>query len=259
MEEFEPKILGFVCNSCPYARVEPSELSWNNNPPDIRVVRVMCASRLDPAFIIESLRSGTEGIIVLGCDPADCQHVDDGNFEEEQKFLMLDKLLGLIGFEKRVLLDWVSASDDVKFEQIIQDFSDHIKSLGPNTIQNEGNEDMIEQIDAIARVVNNPYIRTNIGRERKITAQENVYGKILDEAYFDHLLDEALFDEYISQRMLIKMENSPASVKELANQLQIKTDRVLHFIEKLKGNGLIDHVISNEIENVNPYYQIAQY
>jgi F420-non-reducing hydrogenase iron-sulfur subunit len=252
MEEFEPKIMGFVCNSCSYAGVDLSGLVWDNNPPDIRVVRVMCSGRVDPAFIIEALRSGTEGVIVLGCH--NCQHVD-GNFEEEQKFLMLEKLLEIIGLEKRVLLDWVSASEDVKFEEIIQEFTDHIKSLGPNTIQDEENEDLIEQIDAIGRVVNDPRIRTMIGRERKITTQENVYGKVLDKEYFDQLLEEALFDEFVCQRMLIKMENGPASVKEMADRLQIKSNRVLRFIEKLKGNGSIDNVISAEIDEATPYYQ----
>ena len=71
------------------------------------------------------------------------------------------------------------------------------------------------------------------------------------------MLDEALFDEFICQRMLIKMENGPASVKELADQLQIKSNRVLRFITKLKGSGLIN---LTEIDNVTPYYQtIAQF
>jgi len=50
-EDFEPKIVGFLCNWCAYAGADLAGVSRIQYPPNIRVIRVTRSGRIDPAFI----------------------------------------------------------------------------------------------------------------------------------------------------------------------------------------------------------------
>jgi len=64
MTEFDPKIVGFLCNWCSYAGADLAGVSRIQYPPNIRIVRVMCSGRVDPAFILEAFKSGADGVLV---------------------------------------------------------------------------------------------------------------------------------------------------------------------------------------------------
>ena len=66
MEEFEPRILAFLCNWCAYAAADLAGVSRLQYPPNVRTVRVMCSARVDPLFIIKALKEGCDGILVSG-------------------------------------------------------------------------------------------------------------------------------------------------------------------------------------------------
>ena len=58
MEDFEPKILGFLCNWCAYAGADLAGVSRLQYPSNIRTVRVMCSGRVDPMFIVKAFQPG---------------------------------------------------------------------------------------------------------------------------------------------------------------------------------------------------------
>ena len=134
-ENFEPKILGFLCNWCSYAGADLAGVSRFQYPPNMKVIRVMCSARVDPAFILKALLSGIDGVLVGGCHPGDC-HYMKGNYYTRRRMTALRRLLKVIGFEpERVRLEWVSASEGVRFARLVKEFTDTIKSLGPNPLQ----------------------------------------------------------------------------------------------------------------------------
>ena len=65
-ESFEPRILGFLCNWCCYAAADSAGVGRIQFPPNIRVIRVMCTGRIDPLFIVDAFRVGTDGVFVGG-------------------------------------------------------------------------------------------------------------------------------------------------------------------------------------------------
>ncbi|MHA1729595.1 MAG: hydrogenase iron-sulfur subunit [Promethearchaeota archaeon] len=252
LTEFEPKILGFLCNWCSYAGADLAGVSRIQYPPNIRVLRVMCSGRVDPSFVVEALKGGLDGVIILGCHLNDC-HYMDGNFEEERKIAALVKLLALVNMDDRIKLDWVSASEGGRFGELVTEFTDHIKKLGPSPLS-AGNvdEDLKVKMEAVERVTKDQRFRTLIARERKITTQGNVYGEIIEQERYDEIVEEAILDEFSCQEMLLAMEKEPKSVKDMAKKLKIESSKVLQYVVKLKGNGLID---LSSIENVTPYYK----
>lgn len=135
-EDFEPKIIGFLCNWCAYAGADLAGVSRIQYPPNIRIVRVMCSGRIDPAFVLEAFRNGADGVLVAGCHlPSDCHYVS-GNFKALRRMTLLKRLLQDFGLEpERLRLEWVSASEGDKFADIIRDMVEQIKKLGPNPLK----------------------------------------------------------------------------------------------------------------------------
>lgn len=138
-EDFEPKIIGFLCNWCAYAGADLAGVSRIQYPPNIRIIRVMCSGRIDPAFILEALKDGADGVLVAGCHlPSDCHYIS-GNFKALRRIKLLRKVLEQFGIEpERVRLEWISASEGDKFASVVQNMVGEIKKLGPNPLKNGG-------------------------------------------------------------------------------------------------------------------------
>jgi len=134
--EFEPKIIGFLCNWCAYAGADLAGVSRIQYPPNIRIVRVMCSGRVDMSFILEALKDGADGVLVAGCHlPSDCHYIS-GNFKALRRIKLLKKVLEQFGIEpERVRLEWISASEGDKFAAVVKDMVEQIKKLGPNPLK----------------------------------------------------------------------------------------------------------------------------
>lgn len=135
MEGFEPKILGFLCNWCTYAGADLAGVSRFQYPPNIRVIRVMCSARVDPVYVMKAILAGVDGVLIGGCHPGDCHYID-GNYYTRRRAVMLKKLLEILGLEpERIRLEWVSASEGIRFAEMVKDFTEAIKRLGPNPLR----------------------------------------------------------------------------------------------------------------------------
>lgn len=135
-EDFEPRIIGFLCNWCAYAGADLAGVSRIQYPPNIRIIRVMCSGRVDPAFILEALKDGADGVLVAGCHlPSDCHYIS-GNFKALRRITLLKKVLQQLGIEpERVRLEWISASEGDKFATVVKDMVEEIRKLGPNPLK----------------------------------------------------------------------------------------------------------------------------
>ncbi len=237
---FEPKILGFLCNWCSYAGADLAGVSRIQYPPNMRVIRVMCSGRVDPKFIIQALELGLDGVFVMGCHPGDCHYLD-GNYEAEKKFEMTKKFLSLAGLEDRIRLDWVSASEGKRYSEVVTKFVNDIKELGPSPLNGEEpDEELLENVRAIKAAVSSERMRALVGRERKITEEENVYGEKFPEEKFNELMDLAIKEEYERHRILLALEKYSKSVKDLAKELDIDPSLVLEHMLVLKSRSQVD-------------------
>ncbi len=65
-DDFEPLIVSFCCNWCSYAGADLAGVSLMQYPPNVRVIRIPCSGRVDPLFIMKTLQSGFDGLLVSG-------------------------------------------------------------------------------------------------------------------------------------------------------------------------------------------------
>ena len=135
MEEFSPKIIGFCCNWCTYAAADLAGTSKLQMPPSVSVVKVMCSSRIDPVLMLKAFLRGADGVLVAGCHPGDC-HYGNGNYYTRRRFALLKEVVRSLGLEhERLQLAWISASEGQKYQQVVIEFTEKIKKLGPNPIR----------------------------------------------------------------------------------------------------------------------------
>ena len=128
---FEPKIVGFLCQWCSYTGADLAGTSRLQYPPSLRTIRVMCSGRVDPTFVVKALAEGADGVLIAGCHPGDC-HYNEGNYRAMRRYPLLLQLLDQFGIEReRVRLEWVSASEGEKFAGVVTEMTAKIKELGP--------------------------------------------------------------------------------------------------------------------------------
>jgi F420-non-reducing hydrogenase iron-sulfur subunit len=136
--KFKPNIIAFLCNWCSYTGADLAGTARMDVPDAVRVVRVMCSSRVDPAFIIKSLQEGADGVLIGGCHPGDC-HYHKGNYYARRRVAMVRSLLGTFGLEpERVRLEWISASEGARFARVTKEFTETIERLGPSPFRKTG-------------------------------------------------------------------------------------------------------------------------
>jgi len=134
-EEFRPYILAFCCNWCAYAGADLAGTSRMQYAPTVRIIRVMCSGRVNPVFILEALKQGVDGVAILACHPGDC-HYMTGNFKAERRIHLLKKLISEFGIDsRRVKFDFVSAAEGKRFAEMINNFTEELKKLGPNPLR----------------------------------------------------------------------------------------------------------------------------
>jgi len=132
MSEFEPTVVGFLCNWCSYAGADLAGVSRFQYPPNLRIIRVPCSGRINSLFILKALQGGADGVLVSGCHPGDC-HYQTGNFYARRRLELFSNLLTYAGIQKeRVKLAWVSASEGAQFAALVTEVVEDLKKVGIN-------------------------------------------------------------------------------------------------------------------------------
>lgn len=130
-QEFEPAILAFVCNWCTYTAADLAGTSRMTQQPNVRLVRMMCTGMVDPKYVIKSLLSGADGVLISGCHPGDC-HYQNGNYKARRRVRLLNEILSQFGIDRRrVRLTWVGASEGQEFAATVNNFINDLRELGP--------------------------------------------------------------------------------------------------------------------------------
>lgn len=239
---FEPKILSFLCNWCAYAGADLAGISRFQYPPNTRVIRVMCSGRVDPSFVPRAFLVGYDGVMVLGCHPGDCHYLT-GNYQAEKKIILTRKLLEMAGIgSERLLLDWVSAGEGERFSQVIRQFVEKIRGLGPFPLDQE----MKGRLHAVKASLEGEKIRWMVGKGPELIEKENVYHEQLPKERLDAAIETTIRDELIKNRIIALVEPKPLPAAEISQTLNLKLKETLDYLVSLIGEGKIGFDPSEE-------------
>jgi F420-non-reducing hydrogenase iron-sulfur subunit len=136
-EEFEPKIVAFLCNWCTYTGADLAGTSRIQYPSNIRIIRLMCSGAVDPVYVLKALLEGADGVLIGGCHPGDC-HYQSGNYKARRRVAILHSTLQQMGLESdRVWLRWISASEGRRFADTVTEMVQFLQEKGPNPMRGQ--------------------------------------------------------------------------------------------------------------------------
>lgn len=135
MAEYEPTIIAFVCNWCTYTAADLAGTLRLVQPPNLRMIRMMCTGMVDPKYIIKALLEGADAVLVSGCHPGDCHYIN-GNLKARRRMKLLKEILPKFGFdERRLKMTWIGASEGIDFAKTIRQMTAEVKALGQNDLR----------------------------------------------------------------------------------------------------------------------------
>jgi F420-non-reducing hydrogenase iron-sulfur subunit len=96
---------------------------------------MMCSGMVSPDLVVRALSKGADGVLVLGCHLGEC-HYMEGNFNAAKRMAVIKNLLAFTGIDpERLRVEWVSSAEAPKLVQIVTEFSNQIKALGPSPLK----------------------------------------------------------------------------------------------------------------------------
>ena len=145
----------------------------------------------------------------------------------------------------RIRLEWVSASEGTRFGEIVTEFTEQIRSLGPNRVRSSDDDnDMLTELTAVKNLFGTHASRTLIGKEGELVEKGNVYEEKIDIEDYEDMIRQNVTHGYIRNYILASTSSTPRSIKELAKKLRITPQRVLNEISVLlrKNRVAIDSI-----------------
>jgi heterodisulfide reductase subunit A len=121
LREPEDKIIVFACHWCSYAGADFAGTSRLQYTPNVRIIKTMCSCRVTADLIKYSFALGAPKVIVSGCHPGDCHYLDNNMFTKNRVMKLKERLANKGINPKRLMLEWVSASEGQRFVETVQE------------------------------------------------------------------------------------------------------------------------------------------
>lgn len=131
----------------------------------MRLIRVMCSGRVDPAFVLRAFSSGTDGVFIGGCHLNECNYTTHGNFHALNMVLLFKRVMEHIGLNpERLRIEFMSGAEANLFVEGVNGFVKRVRELGPLG-EGEGldQETLGSRLAEVATLV--PYIKM-VNREK---------------------------------------------------------------------------------------------
>ncbi len=250
--KFEPRILGFLCNWCCYAGADLAGVSRYQYPPNMRVIRLMCSGRVDPAYIFRAFSTGQDAVFIGGCHLNDCHYVTNGNYDALAMVSVCKKLLEYIGLNpERLRLEWVSAGEGIHFANIMNEFGPKIEKLGPLGKGEGIDEHELEfKLEAVTKLI--PYIKlVQSERLRVSNRTEAAYHEFFTSDEFNRLFNELIVDKLVLIPSEVPKHLSVSAKNQNVKTAAVDNDKIDRIINKHKGKARSLIQVLLEIQSQN--------
>jgi coenzyme F420-reducing hydrogenase delta subunit/ferredoxin len=154
----------------------------------------MCSGRVDLEFILRAFINGMDGVLIGGCRLNECNYITHGNYHALNMVLLCRRIMEHIGLNpERLRIEFMSAGEGILFTEVVNDFEQKVKELGPLG-KGEGlqEEEIKAKLKEVSKLV--PYIKL-VKREKLESRLEK---KEEYEGHFTREEIERLFNEVVS-------------------------------------------------------------
>lgn len=134
-EEENLRVLGFFCENDAYPALDMAALNHLNYDSSLRVIPVRCLGSINTVWIADALSKGIDGILLVGCKSGEdyqCHFIKGSELANRRMENVKETLERLMLEQERVKLVELAISDYHKIPQIVDEFVEEIKQVGPN-------------------------------------------------------------------------------------------------------------------------------
>ena len=202
---------------------------------------------MDLAFIHRAFSDRADGVFIGGCWPGECHYVTEGNLDALANVHLYRKLLGQIGVSpERLRIEWIAASEGTRYAEIMNDFVQVLKKLGPLGTGEGLDQGLLSiRLEAVEKLV--PYLRL-VERERLRAPErtEAAANQFYDARETDDLFDELVADKLAQGEIVSLLRRRPLSTGEIAEILKLSPSEVSRHMRSSSRQGLVQYDVERQ-------------
>ncbi len=151
----------------------------------------MCSGRVDLEFVLRAFSNGMDGVFVGGCRLNECNYVTHGNYDALNMVLLCKRIMEHIGLNpERLRLEFMSSADGNLFAEIMRDFGNQVRNLGPlGKAEGIDPNELKSRLTGIIKLV--PYI--------KLAKNEKLGSRLENPEEYDQLFTKNEIDQLFSE------------------------------------------------------------
>lgn len=200
----------------------------------------MCSGRVDLSFVLRAFSKGMDGVFIGGCRLNECNYITHGNYHAIKMVFLFKKIMERIGLNpERLRIENISAGDGILFTEIMNDFGNKVKDLGPlGTGEGIEEQGLKSKIEAVTSLV--PYIRL-VERERLRvsfkTAEE--YHQYFTSNEFNKLFNETIGEKLAISQIISLLREGPLTTGEIAKVLGLTPSEVSRYLNSSSRQRIV--------------------
>ena len=193
------------------------------------------------AFVLRAFENKVDGVYIGGCWPGECHYTTEGNYHALGMTLLLKKIMKeYIGLNpERVRLEWVSASEGIRFAEVMNSVTAKVKELGPLG-KSEGIDEAVlkSRLETVKTLL--PYIKL-VERERlriNLNSEEE-YKRFFASEEADKLISELIIDKLVINQIMVTLKEKSRTTGEIAEILGLAPSLVARHVNNSLKQGLV--------------------
>jgi len=206
----------------------------------------MCSGRVDLDFVLRAFSRGADGVFVGGCWLGECHYVTEGNYDALSMMHLAKRVLEEVGINPdRLRLEWVSASEGMRYAEVMNDFGRRLKELGPiGSSEGIEKEALKLKFAAVKKIL--PFLKL-VERERLRVRfkTEEEYTKFFSSPEVDALIRGVIAENLAISQILTLLGRKPLTTRQIAEVLRLEPAEVARCLTVSSQQGLIRY---NETE-----------
>lgn len=157
---------------------------------------------------------------------------------------------------QRLSLEWVSAAEAPRYVEIVKDFTERIRTLGPLGVGEGMDADVLHRkLKAAKTLSQQEKFRWILGKWTEFAKDGNAYGETFTNHELNRLSQGLITEDLQAHEILQLLETESLSAKEIAKRLKLSPALVLNHLSALRRRMLVD---LKGIEQGSPRYKLYQ-